>query len=179
MGDIGKGLRAACAGLVIALGLAAATSSTGAARRGEASIAVPEGPEDVTMDPKVAEVARELRCPICQGLSVAVSPTELATQMRALIADKLAAGESPEDIKAYFTTKYGDWILLRPKREGFTWLVWLLPVAGLLGGGVAVVFFTRRSIQRKEDSVVQESPELPEADEYARRLAREIEEFDA
>jgi cytochrome c-type biogenesis protein CcmH len=179
MEDFGKCLRAACTGLVIALGLVAATSSTGAARRGEASIAVPERPEDVTMDPKVAEVARELRCPICQSLSVADSPTDLATQMRALIAEKLAAGESPDAIKAYFTTKYGDWVLLRPKREGFMWLVWLLPVAGLLAGGVAVVFFTRRSMLRKDDEDGQESAEPPEADEYARRLAQEIGEFEA
>jgi cytochrome c-type biogenesis protein CcmH len=133
----------------------------------------------VTVDPRVAEVARELRCPICQSLSVADSPTELATQMRALIAEKLAVGESPEAVKAYFTTKYGDWILLRPKREGFTWLVWLLPVAGLLVGGVAVVFFTRRSMQRREDALEVVSPEPSEAGDYSRRLAREIEEFDA
>ncbi|MFQ6672179.1 MAG: cytochrome c-type biogenesis protein CcmH, partial [Candidatus Tectimicrobiota bacterium] len=102
------------------------------ARGGEANIPALERPEDVTLDPRVAEVAKELRCPICQNLSVADSPTALASQMRALIAEKLAAGESPEAVKDYFTTKYGDWVLLRPKREGFTWLVWLLPVAGLL-----------------------------------------------
>ncbi|MDV2503753.1 MAG: cytochrome c-type biogenesis protein [bacterium] len=179
MGNLGQGLRAACAGLVIALGLVAAASPAGAARGGETTIPAPERPEDVTVDPRVAEVARELRCPICQNLSVAVSPTELATQMRALIAEKLAAGESPEAVKAYFTTKYGDWVLLRPKREGFTWLVWLLPVAGLLVGGVAVVFFTRRSMQRREDALEVVSPEPSEAGDYSRRLAREIEEFDA
>lgn len=129
------------------------------------------------MDPRVVEVAKELRCPICQNLSVADSPTELATQMRALIAEKLEAGESPEAIKAYFTSKYGDWVLLKPKREGFTWLVWLLPVFGLLIGGAAVVLFTRRSMRREDETAEEEAPASVAAGEYERRLAREIEEL--
>ena len=179
MGDLGEGLRAAAAGLVLAVGLIALASPAGAAQRGEATIPAPASPEDITLDPMVVEVAKELRCPICQNLSVADSPTELATQMRSLIAEKLAAGDSPNTIKAYFTSKYGDWVLLRPKREGFTWLIWLLPVAGLLVGGVAVVLFTRRSMQQREVSARETSKEPPEAGDFARRLAKEMEEFDA
>ena len=99
--------------------------------------------------------------------------------MRSLIAEKLAAGDSPNTIKAYFTSKYGDWVLLRPKREGFTWLIWLLPVAGLLVGGVAVVLFTRHSIKQREVSARETSKEPPETGDFARRLAKEMEEFDA
>ncbi len=95
MGDIGEGLRAAAAGLVLAVGFIALAIPAGAAQRGESTIPAPARPEDITLDPRVVEVAKELRCPICQNLSVADSPTELATQMRSLIADKLAAGDSP------------------------------------------------------------------------------------
>ncbi len=70
-------------------------------------------------------------------------------------------------------------MLLRPKREGFTWLIWLLPVAGLLVGGVGVVLFTRRSMQQREVSARVTSKEPPEGGDFARRLAKEMEEFDA
>lgn len=180
MGDHKRGLRAAAAGLALALGLVVLAAPESLARRGQTEIPAPESPEDITLDPRVLEIAKELRCPICQGLSVADSPTELATQMRSLISEKIAAGESPEAIKAYFASKYGDWILLKPKREGFTWLVWLLPVAGLLVGAGAIVLFTRRSMKLQGDAAGgdEESPGGAEEAAYALRVAREMEEME-
>lgn len=179
MGNLGTRVAAFAVGLGLAAGLALFPAPPSEARRGQAEIPAPASPEDITLDPQVHHIAKELRCPICQGLSVADSPTELAVQMRSLIAEKLAAGESPEAIKAYFASKYGDWILLKPKREGFTWLVWLLPVAGLLAGGVLIVFFTRRSMKSAGETPVEESPEEEVSGHYAERLAREIKEMDA
>jgi cytochrome c-type biogenesis protein CcmH len=179
MENYSRGLKAVVAGLVLATALTAVLARQSQARRGEASIPAPASPEDITLDPRVTEIARELRCPICQGLSVSDSPTDLAVQMRSLIAERLEAGESPEAIKAYFASKYGDWILLKPKREGFTWLVWLLPVVGLLLGGCVIVFFTRRSIRQ---AGLQEEAEPAEPDavgHYARRLEHEIKELDS
>jgi cytochrome c-type biogenesis protein CcmH len=99
-------------------------------------------------DAQVFEVASELRCVVCQNLSVADSPSEMAGQMRAIVRERLAAGESPAQVRAYFVERYGDWILLAPPRRGFTLLVWLAPlVAVLLGIGlvtVLVVRWTRR-----------------------------------
>lgn len=180
MGDFGRGITAAFAGITLALGLVLGATHESSARRGQAEIPAPASPEDVTLDPRVHEIAKELRCPICQGLSVADSPTELANQMRALVAEKLDAGESPEAIKAYFASKYGDWILLRPKKEGITWLVWLLPVAGLLVGGSFIILFTRRSMRKGEQEKQEEPPDLEPGIEgdYAKRLAHEIEELD-
>ncbi len=81
----------------------------------------------------VNEIAAQLRCVVCQSLSVADSPSETASQMRGVIRERLAAGETPEQIKAYFVEKYGVWILLAPPRQGFSLLVWVVPFAGLLG----------------------------------------------
>ena len=75
----------------------------------------------------VYEVASDLRCVVCQNLSVADSPSEMAGQMRAIVRERLAAGESPAQVRAYFVARYGDWILLAPPRRGFTLIVWVVP----------------------------------------------------
>jgi cytochrome c-type biogenesis protein CcmH len=92
----------------------------------------------------VHDVASQLRCVVCQSLSVADSPSETANQMRGIIRERLAAGESPEQIRAYFVEKYGDWILLSPPKSGFTLLVWVLPFVGLGIGLVLVAVLVRR-----------------------------------
>jgi cytochrome c-type biogenesis protein CcmH len=92
----------------------------------------------------VHDVASQLRCVVCQSLSVADSPSETANQMRGIIRERLAAGDSPEQVRAYFVTKYGDWILLSPPRSGFTLLVWVVPFVGLALGLVLVMVTVRR-----------------------------------
>lgn len=90
------------------------------------------------------QIASTLRCPTCQGQSVASSPSEVAQSMRGIIAARLAAGQSPDEIRAWFAGRYGPWVLLSPPRRGLSWLVWLLPVAGLLAGAVFATWFARR-----------------------------------
>jgi cytochrome c-type biogenesis protein CcmH len=90
------------------------------------------------LERQMITLASGLRCPVCQNLSVADSSSEMAREMRALILDKLRAGQSPEQIRAYFVDKYGQWILLSPTARGFGLLVWVLPaVAGAAGLGAA------------------------------------------
>src|SRR2546428_501004 len=91
----------------------------------------------------VHEVAAQLRCVVCQNLSVADSPSEMASQMRAIIRDRLAAGERPAEVQQYFVDRYGEWILLSPPRRGFNLLVWLVPLAAVGGGLVALAGFLR------------------------------------
>lgn len=99
-------------------------------------------------DEVVYEVAARLRCVVCQNLSVADSPSEMATQMRGVVRERLAAGESPDQVIRYFEDKYGEWILLEPRRQGFTLLLWILPPLAVAGGlvlvGVLLVRWTRR-----------------------------------
>ena len=77
----------------------------------------------------VHDVAAELRCVVCQNLSVADSPSEMAAQMRAIVRERLEAGETPEQVREYFVERYGEWILLAPRRTGFNLLVWAFPLA--------------------------------------------------
>jgi cytochrome c-type biogenesis protein CcmH len=84
--------------------------------------------------PTVAEqadlIAAELRCPDCHGLSVADSPTAAAAQIRREIRAQLDAGATPDQIRATFVARYGDWILLRP--PGI--VPWLIPILAVVGG---------------------------------------------
>src|SRR5262245_45900950 len=68
----------------------------------------------------VYEIAAQLRCVVCQNLSVADSPSEMATQMRRAIKERLATGEPPDEVIRYFVDAYGEWILLSPPARGFT-----------------------------------------------------------
>jgi cytochrome c-type biogenesis protein CcmH len=102
---------------------------------------------DSLLEARTSEVASQLRCPVCQGLSIQESPSDLSQQMRAIVRDQLKAGRTPEEVKAYFVSKYGEWILLEPKPRGFNLLVYALPALLVLGGlgviAVAVRKWTR------------------------------------
>jgi cytochrome c-type biogenesis protein CcmH/NrfF/cytochrome c-type biogenesis protein CcmH/NrfG len=86
------------------------------------------------IDEQTQNIAKELRCVVCQNLSVADSPSEMAQQMRGVVREQLQAGKTPQEIKDFFVSKYGDWVLLAPKTQGFSLLVWLLPFVVLVVG---------------------------------------------
>jgi cytochrome c-type biogenesis protein CcmH len=93
--------------------------------------------------PEALEIARTLKCLVCQNQSVADSPSPLAQEMRAYIARRLAAGDSREAIVRDLVERYGEEILLEPPRAGFSALVWWLPVASLAVGALAVALTLR------------------------------------
>jgi cytochrome c-type biogenesis protein CcmH len=99
-------------------------------------------------DPRLYEIASQLRCVVCQNLSVADSPSEMAQQMRGIVRERLAAGDTPEQVVQYFVDKYGEWILLKPRRAGFNWLVWLAPFAAVVVGLVLFAVVIRRWTRR-------------------------------
>jgi len=100
--------------------------------------------DSAQLEKRTSAVAAELRCPVCQGLSIQDSPSELALQMRGVVRDQLAAGRTPDEVKRYFVEKYGEWILLEPQAQGFNILVYVLPIAAVLGGIAFVAMAVRR-----------------------------------
>lgn len=90
------------------------------------------------LDARTEEVGALLRCPVCQGLSIADSPAGMATNMKARVRELLAAGYDEEQVIAYFERSYGEFVRLEPARRGINWLVWLAPPLALLGGLVLV-----------------------------------------
>jgi cytochrome c-type biogenesis protein CcmH len=99
---------------------------------------------EAELEKRTTQVAATLRCPVCQGESIQDSPSELAQQMRAVVKTRLRSGESPEQVKAYFVSRYGEWILLEPKMTGLNIVLYVLPVVLVIGGLVLVVFLVRR-----------------------------------
>jgi cytochrome c-type biogenesis protein CcmH len=97
-----------------------------------------------TLDARTKDLAAQLRCPVCQGLSIQDSPSELSQQMRALVRQQLADGKSPDEIKSYFVARYGEWILMAPEAHGFNWLVYVLPFAMLGVGGWVLTLALKR-----------------------------------
>lgn len=93
-------------------------------------------PAPPTPEERVERIVAELRCPVCQGLSVADSPSETARAMRDLVAQRVAEGRSDTEIRDEFRRSYGDWVLLSPAIEGPAALMWLLPVLLVALGGV-------------------------------------------
>jgi cytochrome c-type biogenesis protein CcmH len=122
------------------------------------------------MDDRVREVASELRCVVCQNLSVADSPSDLAREMRNLVRELLQQGKTPEEIKAYFQSRYGDFVLLEPPKRGFNLLVWGLPFAALVAGACGVYLVARRWTAKGHESAPRLDPT------YAERVRRELTE---
>jgi cytochrome c-type biogenesis protein CcmH len=123
-------------------------------------------------EPLVYEIASQLRCVVCQNLSVADSPSETANQMRGVIRERLAAGERPDQVIQYFVDKYGEWILLEPRRHGFTLIVWLLPpLAAVAGIALAVVLLVRWS-RRRRRAAATPTPSIDPA--MSDRIRREL-----
>lgn len=118
------------------------------------------------VDDEARRIAQGLQCPVCQGLSVADSPAELATQMRGVIREKLQAGASHEEILNYFVDRYGESVLLAPPLSGFTALAWIAPYGAVLAGvGILVLILRGRPSPQRTDS-----PPDPTLDLYYREV---------
>jgi cytochrome c-type biogenesis protein CcmH len=98
---------------------------------------------DVEVDRHTREIAQQLQCPICQGLSVADSPSKLAVDMRAVIRERIEAGQPRDDVIRFMTDRYGEEILMNPPRSGFTLVVWIAPYVALLAAAAFLVWRVR------------------------------------
>lgn len=91
-------------------------------------------PAEADLDARAAEVAGGLRCPVCRNQSILESNADLSREMHRVVRERLAAGETPEEVEAYFVSRYGEWILLKPQARGINLVVYALPVIVLLLG---------------------------------------------
>lgn len=91
------------------------------------------------LDARARGLESQLRCPTCQGLSIADSPATAAGQMRALVREQLGVGATDDEVRSFFVTRYGRWILLDPPAAGIDLALWLIPAGTLALGAIVAI----------------------------------------
>jgi cytochrome c-type biogenesis protein CcmH len=127
------------------------------------------------LDRRTQEVASLIRCPVCQGLAIADSPSAMALNMKEQVRELLARGFTQEQILSYFEQSYGQFVLLKPKFRGVNSLVWLLPIA-VLAFGVLIVYSKNRKLgQAPAPAAAAAEKSAPSDDPYLARVRELVE----
>ncbi len=158
--------------LAVILALFGALIVVGAASAQAPTPPQPAGPVNVT-DDQVNAVAGQLYCPVCENIPLDVCGTQACAQWRSLIREKLAQGKSPQQIKDYFASYYGDRVLAEPPARGLNWLVYVLPPLFILGG-VYILFRALRGM-RAAPAAPEPASDLPVSDDpYVARFEDQV-----
>jgi cytochrome c-type biogenesis protein CcmH len=135
-----------------------------------ASAAYAVQPDEIMADPakesRARDLSRELRCMVCQNQSIDDSEAPLARDLRLLVRERIAAGDSDAQVLDFLVARYGEFVLLKPRLEPHTLLLWLLPPLALVGGGFALWVHSRR--RTRSATAEDQPPHELTADEEAR-----------
>lgn len=99
---------------------------------------------DPAAEQRAQALEREIRCVSCENEPISQSTADIAEDMRRVVRERVAAGESDDQIRAYFRQRYGDFVLLRPPVDGATWALWAAPVALIVAAALAGAATLRR-----------------------------------
>jgi cytochrome c-type biogenesis protein CcmH len=106
---------------------------------------------DPAQEARAQALEREIRCVQCENEPISQSTADIAGDMRALVRERISAGDSDTEIRSYFRDRYGSFVLLRPPMEPTTWLLWAAPIAlALLVLALAVLALMRRRNEQFE-----------------------------
>ncbi len=168
-------------------GAAPATASTGAPAADASAADAPVGldeppagpppPTEDAIDQLTEQISKGLRCPVCQGLSVADSPADGARTMKHRVRELVAMGYDGQQIDDYFVDRYGVWILLAPPEQGRHWLVYLAPIGFLLAGVGGIWFLVRTRAEEEiepEDAAVAAPVPADDLEPYRQRILAEL-----
>lgn len=115
------------------------------------AVAVDEKPlDDPALESQARELMKEIRCLQCQNQSIEDSNADIARDLRALIRERIALGDSPENVKSYLVDRYGDWVLLKPPVKTSTYFLWASPFLVVLIIGFLLV--------RRKQAAAQPAP---------------------
>ena len=104
--------------------------------------------DDLTPDQRAYKLDSELMCPVCDGQTIDQSHAQISQDMKVIVREKIAAGESNQEIRDYFVARYGEVILASPEASGFNLLVWVMP-AVIAGGGALAVIWVLKNMRRR------------------------------
>ncbi len=116
-------------------------------------------------------IGKMLRCPVCQGMPIAESPSPMAQDMMARVRSMLAEGQSREAILGYFVERYGEWVLLEPTAKGINWGLWILPGVALVVG----LGFVARTFKRQKPIESAAAPTAANASDTLKAIRDEVE----
>ena len=132
-------------------------------------------PDEIMSDParesRARDLSRELRCMVCQNQSIDDSEAPLARDLRLLVRERIAAGDSNAQVIDFLVARYGEFVLLKPRLNPHTWLLWLLPPLALIGGGLALWIHGRR---RSKSTAAEDPSRFKLTAEEEARLERLI-----
>lgn len=120
-----------------------------------AVLSAPAAMADPAQEARAQALEREIRCVQCENEPIAQSTADIAADMRALVRERVAAGDSDADIRTFFRQRYGDFVLFRPPVDGRTYALWAAPFV-LVGAGLAGVFALRRGAAAAENLAPEE-----------------------
>ncbi len=100
-------------------------------------------PLDLEREARVQRLGKQLRCAVCQGVSIADSPASMARAQLDKVRELVADNKTDDEIYEYFVERYGEWALMEPRKSGVTLGLWLFPLL-LLGGGIVVIVSSTR-----------------------------------
>jgi cytochrome c-type biogenesis protein CcmH len=124
--------------LIFGMGPAFADSNLPPARYANQPLA------DRAQEEKAQALMHTLRCLVCQNQTIADSNAEMAGDMRALVRERIAAGDEPEAVRQWLIERYGEWVSYRPPVEPATWLLWGAPVLFIAIGAAIIARYYRR-----------------------------------
>jgi cytochrome c-type biogenesis protein CcmH len=99
---------------------------------------------DAAKEARARDLSRELRCMVCQNQSIDDSEAPLARDLRLLVRERIAAGDSDTQVIDFLVARYGEFVLLKPRLNSHTWLLWFLTPLALAAGGMALWMHGRR-----------------------------------
>jgi len=126
-----------------------------------------------TAQDRVSSISRTVKCPVCSGESVAESNAPASQEIRRQIAEQVQQGQTDEEIRSFYSAKYGQAILLTPSASGVNVLVWILPIVALALGIAALVIVFRRWSSMPQERASDEDRELVESALYSDDSANE------
>jgi cytochrome c-type biogenesis protein CcmH len=116
----------------------------GLAVTGAKAVAPDEMLANPALEKRARAISAELRCMVCQNESIDDSNADLAKDLRLLVRERLVAGDTDEQVRDFLVSRYGEFVLLRPRLQTSTLLLWGFPIGTLIIGGTAIILAIRR-----------------------------------
>ena len=117
---------------------------------------------DAAKEARARDLSRELRCMVCQNQSIDDSEAPLARDLRLIVRERIAAGDSDAQVIDFLVARYGEFVLLKPRLNSHTWLLWFLTPLALGAGGIALWAHGRRRARsggEQDDALLSLTPE--------------------